>query len=326
MVGLADDMFSLKPWQKLIGQIIAGAMVVAAGVQIPALGIAAHPVIGAIGTVVWLVACANAVNLIDGVDGLAAGVGLIATATIIAASLLGGHAELAFAAAPLAGALIGFLVYNFNPGSIFLGDCGSLVIGFMLGCFGLLWSSQAPTMLGAAAPLLVLAIPLGDTSVAILRRFLRRRPIFSPDRFHIHHRLLGRGFSARGVVAILYAATAAAGILSLGLARSYGYWQAMVIATFIGAVIYGVHRLGYAEFHAARLVIFNALSRDQINTRLIVQDFQQALSEAVTPYDFWAILQDASKTFGVHQLRMRLVGQEFNCQNGPRPIRSWDIL
>jgi UDP-GlcNAc:undecaprenyl-phosphate GlcNAc-1-phosphate transferase len=111
-------------------------------------------------TILWLVACTNAFNLIDGVDGLAAGLGLFATATILIAALLQHNFALAVATTPLAGALIGFLRYNFNPATIFLGDSGSLFIGFLLGCLGAIWSEKSTTILGMTAPLMALSIPI----------------------------------------------------------------------------------------------------------------------------------------------------------------------
>ena len=153
-------------------------------------------------TILWLVGCSNAFNLIDGLDGLATGVGLFATATAFLSALLTGNIALAIVTAPLLGALLGFLPYNFSPASIFMGDCGSLTVGFLLGCFGVIWSQKSATLLGMTAPLIALAIPLLDTALAIARRFLRRQPVFGADRGHIHHRLLARGFTPRRVAYI----------------------------------------------------------------------------------------------------------------------------
>src|SRR4029079_2155009 len=127
-------------------------------------------------TIAWLVLCANAFNLIDGVDGLAAGMGLFATSTMLVAAVLGDHVALALATAPLLGALVAFLRYNFNPASIFLGDSGSLTIGFLLGCCGALWSQKSATILGMVAPMMALAVPLLDAVMAVVRRFLRYEP------------------------------------------------------------------------------------------------------------------------------------------------------
>ena len=122
-------------------------------------------------TIIWLVACTNAINLIDGVDGLATGIGLFATCTTLIAALLQHNTALAIATVPLAGCLLGFIRYNFNPATIFLGDCGSLFIGFLLGCYAVVWSQKAATILGMTAPLMALSIPLLDMTVAIARRY-----------------------------------------------------------------------------------------------------------------------------------------------------------
>src|SRR5207247_1602256 len=166
--GLLDDLFGLSPWQKIFGQVGAAGLAYWAGVRVLGVaGFSAHGWWSIPLTVLWLVGCANAFNLIDGVDGLAAGVGLFATLTIFLAALLQNNAPLALATVPLAGALLAFLRYNFNPASIFLGDCGSLSIGFLLGCYGIIWSQKSATMLVMSAPLLALAIPLHDTCITI---------------------------------------------------------------------------------------------------------------------------------------------------------------
>jgi UDP-GlcNAc:undecaprenyl-phosphate/decaprenyl-phosphate GlcNAc-1-phosphate transferase len=155
-------------------------------------------------TILWLLACMNAFNLVDGLDGLAVGVGLFATLTVFTAAMMQHNMVLAVATFPLAGALLAFLCYNFNPATIFLGDSGSLLIGFLLGCYAAIWSNKSATLLGMTAPLMALSIPLLDVALAIVRRFLRRQPIFAADRGHIHHRLLDRGFTPRRVVLMLY--------------------------------------------------------------------------------------------------------------------------
>ena len=188
--GLLDDCIGLKPWQKLLGVSFAAALACLGDIQIH--GIAYHPLHPYVGiplTIIWLVGCANAFNLIDGVDGVATGLGLLATLTTLGAALWHGDTGLVMATVPLAGALLGFLRFNFNPASVFLGDCGSLTIGFLLGCCAVIWSHKAVTLLGMTAPLMALSVPLLDMSLAIVRRLLLLRPIFSADRGHIHHRL-----------------------------------------------------------------------------------------------------------------------------------------
>ena len=192
LVGLADDLFDLKPKHKLAGQVVAVGVAVSLGARLTLVHGPAW--LGVVLSVMWLLACTNAVNLIDGMDGLATGVGLTATLTTMLVALLSGNMGLAMATAPLAGALFAFLRYNFSPASVFLGDSGSLSIGFLLGCLGLVWDSHAG-MLGMVGPLMTMALPLVDVSLSILRRFLRRRPIFQGDRGHIHHRVLALGFT-----------------------------------------------------------------------------------------------------------------------------------
>ncbi|MBV8808251.1 MAG: undecaprenyl/decaprenyl-phosphate alpha-N-acetylglucosaminyl 1-phosphate transferase, partial [Acidobacteriaceae bacterium] len=322
-IGLLDDMFTLKAWQKFVAQLVAGMLVVSAGVHIGGFSIfTAYPLFGKVITVVWLVACTNAVNLIDGLDGLAAGIALLATMTTLVASLINGHVELTVATVPLAGALIGFLVFNFNPASIFLGDSGSLVLGFLLGCYSILWSSKCATPLGMTAPLIALSVPLLDTTLAIARRFLRAQPIFKPDRSHIHHRLLARGLTHRRTVLLLYVASAVAGTFSLALIWARNHWESAILLTFGCAAIYCIRELSYAEFEAARRVLLRGSFRREINVELAVQTFEAGLDAAATPDDCWAIVERVSHEFGFRATRMRFVDRMFGVQNRGDGARS----
>lgn len=323
LVGLLDDIFTLKAWQKFVVQVVAGVLVVSAGVHMGDFSIfTAHPLLGKVLTVIWLVACTNAVNLIDGLDGLAAGIALVATMTTLVASLISGHIELTIATAPLAGALIGFLVFNFNPASIFLGDSGSLVLGFLLGCYSVLWSSKSATLLGMAAPIVALSVPLLDTTLAIARRFLRAQPIFKPDRAHIHHRLLARGLTHRRTVLVLYLAAGIAGIFSLGFIWARNHWEAVILVGFACAAVYGVRELSYAEFDAARRVLLRGGLRREINAELAVQSFEASLQAAATPQDCWAIVERVSHEFGFRATRMRLAGWIFGAKDPEDAARA----
>src|SRR5262245_8055847 len=256
VIGLLDDLFGLKPSQKLIGQLLASSLAFWAGVRV--IGISGHPIDiwwSFPLTLLWLIACANAFNLIDGVDGLASGVGFFATLTMILAAFLQNNVPLAMATVPLAGALLAFLRYNFNPASIFLGDSGSLLIGFLLGCYGALWSQKSATLLAMTAPLMALAIPILDVCLSIVRRFLRRQPIFGADRGHIHHRLLDRGLSPRRVALLLYAVGGLAALLSVLQSLARSHFSVLVLALFSGGAWLFVSRLGYVEFSAARRVL-----------------------------------------------------------------------
>ncbi len=245
--GLWDDLFGLKAWHKLGIQAAAAAMACVAGVSIGGPAWWSVPL-----TILWLVGCTNAFNLIDGVDGLAGGLGLIGALTMLAAALLHGQYTLALAAAPVAGALCGFLPYNFSPASVFLGDSGSLSLGFLLGIYAVTWSNATDTLPGMAAPLVALSIPLLDTVLAMARRAIAGQPIFAADRRHIHHLLLDRGLSPRGVALLLCGICGLAAIWSILLAEAPGQYAGIMLAAFCAGAWAGIHRLGYPEFNLAR--------------------------------------------------------------------------
>lgn len=326
LVGLGDDLFGLKPSQKLLGELLAAIFAVSAGVQIRYIaGITLPGWIGIPVTVIWLVGCANALNLVDGLDGLAAGIGLLATATTLFAALLEGDIPLAIATVPLAGALVGFLGYNFNPASIFLGDSGSLTLGFLLGCFTVLWAEKSATIVGMTAPLIALAVPLLDTILAILRRALRRQPIFGADRSHIHHRLLARGLTPRRVVLLLYVAAGLASAFSLLLGRARGQWDGVIILVFAVGALAGVEHLGYEEFKTARELVMNGAFWRALNAQLAIQNVESGLGEADSVDDCWAIILDSSRNFGFYRVRMHVGGRSFESHSGGESQQSWAI-
>jgi UDP-GlcNAc:undecaprenyl-phosphate GlcNAc-1-phosphate transferase len=307
VVGLFDDLFGLKPWQKLTGQIAAACLACVAGLRMEYLG--GHPIGAWLGipfTIVWLVFCANAMNLIDGVDGLAAGLGLFATLTTLVAGLLHGHYTLALATAPLAGALCGFLRYNFNPASIFLGDCGSLLVGFLLGVYGIIWSQKCATLMGMTAPLMALSIPLLDAALAVARRLVRGEPIFGADRRHIHHRLLDRGLTPRRVALVLYVVCGFAAALSLltGIARAQ--YAGAIVVLFCAAAWTGIQHLGYAEFHVAGRLAHPRMFRRVLDGQIRLRALEDALDAAVTLDDCWTAVRSASLDFGFQHLTLRL--------------------
>jgi UDP-GlcNAc:undecaprenyl-phosphate GlcNAc-1-phosphate transferase len=309
--GLLDDILGLKPWMKLLGQFIAAVLACSAGVQIH--GIGGYSIANTWWhvplTIVWLVGCANAFNLIDGLDGVAVGVGIFATATAFLSAIFSGNIALALMTAPLLGALLGFLPYNFSPASIFMGDCGSITVGFLLGCFGIIWSQKAATILGMTAPLIALAIPLLDTALAISRRFLRRQPIFGADRGHIHHRLLARGFTPRRVAYMIYAGAGV--VASLAILLSSSRAGSVPLLVFCAVVWLAVQYLGYEEFDAARHVIFGGMFRRVLSGNLSVRQLERSLQSAATLDECWGVLLQASRDFGFSTATLRVHGREF---------------
>ena len=228
-------------------------------------------------TLVWLVMCANAFNLIDGLDGLASGMGLFATLTTFLAAVLHGNESLALVTLPLAGALLEFLRYNFNPASVFLGDSGSLLIGFLLGSYGVIWSQKSATLLGMTAPLMALAIPLLDVCLSVTRRWLRGQPIFTADRGHIHHRLLDLGTTHRRVVLILYAVCGFYAALSLLQSLLSNQVGGLIIILFCAATWIGIQHLGYNEFDAAGRTLRSGAVQRLVHGQLAIQAFEKRI-------------------------------------------------
>lgn len=168
-------------------------------------------------TLIWIVGVTNAVNLIDGLDGLAGGVAFIALSALFAISAIRHETFMMLVSAALAGSVLGFLVYNFNPASIFMGDSGSMFLGFMIATSSIRASQTASTAVAILLPIVLLAIPIADTSLAVVRRAIRRRGIFTGDREHIHHRLLDSGLSHREAVVALYAVSVTCGLSAVTL-------------------------------------------------------------------------------------------------------------
>lgn len=243
LVGLVDDVRGLGPRVKLAGQIAAALVAVAGGyavdlVTVPLTGTTVDlGVAGLVLTVLWIVAVTNALNLIDGLDGLAAGVALIASITLAIVSVLEGRPGGAVLGACLGGALLGFLPSNLPPARVFLGDSGSLLIGFWLSILSLQAVQKTSTAVLLLASILALGVPLLDTALAIARRLVAAGPagVFTADREHIHHRLLRSGRSPRGVLAVLYAACVAGGVLSFAAVLIRGPLNALVVGVAAGA-------------------------------------------------------------------------------------------
>jgi UDP-GlcNAc:undecaprenyl-phosphate GlcNAc-1-phosphate transferase len=314
LTGVLDDLIGLAAWQKLIGLVGASVLAYFSGihVQIPLLQrFPAWHWLGFIITVVWLVGCSNAFNLIDGMDGLAAGVGLVATVTMLLAALTQNNIPLILATMPLAGCLLGFLRYNFNGASVYLGDCGSLSLGFLLGCFGALWSNKSVTLVALTVPLLAVSIPLLDVVLSILRRFLRNKPIFQADRGHIHHRLLARGLSPRNAVLTIYGVCALAAVVSVVVSAVHYQLSGLVVILFGGVVWTLISQLDYSEFASAGRILFGGTFRQMIDVEARLKEFEANLAKAATVEDCWDLIRAGSQEFGFHDVRMSFSGRVF---------------
>lgn len=213
ITGILDDMMELSAKVKFGGQLIAaGIVVIYGGIQVEFITL---PFGGQIDfgfldipiTIIWIVGITNAINLIDGLDGLAAGVSSIALITISGMAMMMGYGFVAALGAIVLASTLGFLIYNFHPAKIFMGDTGALFLGFMISVLSLL-GFKGVTMVSLIIPVIILGVPISDTFFAIIRRIVHKQPISAPDKSHLHHCLLKLGFSHRQTVLIIYAIAA----------------------------------------------------------------------------------------------------------------------
>jgi UDP-GlcNAc:undecaprenyl-phosphate/decaprenyl-phosphate GlcNAc-1-phosphate transferase len=243
IVGAIDDWRGIGPWRKLLAQTVAATIAFWFGFRIDGislpwvgvvdLGLLAYPV-----TVGWFLGVTNSINLIDGLDGLAAGVALCACVSNIVVALLYELYAVAALSACLAGSLLGFLRHNFSPATVFMGDSGSMFVGFVLAATSLIGISvKGSTAIGLLAPMVALGIPIFDTMLAVIRRALRRQSIFSADRAHIHHRLLDMGLTHRRAVLLLYFGSVA--LSGAGIAITFGRdWQVGCALGFVFVTLF----------------------------------------------------------------------------------------
>src|SRR6266566_4385852 len=269
LLGLADDFFGLNAYVKFAVEAGAAVLLYYNGFGISHLSLlAGHPHLGwLVGlplTILWVLWITNAFNLIDGLDGLAAGSALFSTLVVFVVALLGGSPLVSLITLALAGAILGFLRFNFNPATIFLGDCGSLFIGFMLSALALQGAQKAPTIIAVAIPVVSFGLPILETALSVARRLISGRPVFTADREHIHHKLLQRGLSHRQVVIILYAVSAVFALLSLFLLWPTGSTLGLVLAVLGTGVWIGVQHLNYLEFGELRRVAQRTFEQRQI--------------------------------------------------------------
>ncbi len=243
VMGGVDDIVSLNPWVKLAGQIVAALVAIRCGLVFDVISnpnIFAEETYIEIGwlsiplTMLWIVGCTNAVNLIDGLDGLAVGVSAISSMTMLIVSLFVSVPVVSIILAALTGACLGFMPYNLNPAKIFMGDVGSQLLGFVLSTASIMGLFKLHAIITFFVPLLALALPLADTIFAFFRRILHGQSPFKADKGHFHHRLLAMGLNQKQVVAVLYGISAVLGLLAVLMA---GDSMAVKIICLVAAFI-----------------------------------------------------------------------------------------
>lgn len=325
-LGVVDDLRGLNATQKFTFQVVAALVAWAAGFRIAEianpfgdpidLGLFALPV-----AVLWIVGITNAMNLIDGLDGLAGGVAFCTVLLLFIMGVNGSNLPLALIGAALGGALLGFLRYNFNPASIFMGDSGSLFLGYVLAVTGIWSSHKSATVVSMVIPMLALGVPIADTAMAVFRRFIRGRPLFSADREHIHHRLLDLGLTQRQAVMVIYAASLVLGFGALSLVYANGPQAATILGALgVGALVVG-RAVGWLDLESlnhswryGRMRQYGAMARVEA-ARVAAERIRGAASID----DALGVLEEMAPALHVQELR---VGLEID---GRRHTRKWGV-
>jgi len=321
-VGLWDDLRGTRPWVKLLGQVTAALAVWAAGVRIefisiPLLGPVHFGVLSVLVTVLWFLVVTNALNLIDGMDGLAGGVALLAGGTLLVMSLAEKNGLAALLLAALLGATAAFLAFNLKPASIILGDTGSLFLGFVLALVAAHSSQKSYAVFSLMAAFVALGLPIFDLVMAVVRRTLTGRPIFSADQLHVHHLLLRRGMSQRRSVALLYGVSALMGGFALVFIFADDVLSAVAIVVTAAALFAAVRYLGYGR-------IIQAGRRDRAlgtfeEAAAARSSAAYALREGIRASDgpdaAWSLVQAAARDLGWARVEW--------VSDGDAPPRVW---
>lgn len=307
-LGLWDDIRRLPSSVKFAGQVLVAAIMYAGGIQIQHI---TFPFIGALHlgtlalpvTVFWFVLVINAINLIDGLDGLAAGIGLFVSLTMLVICLMNSRILEALGFAALAGNLLGFLRYNFNPASIFMGDSGSYFLGFVLAAMSVHGSIKGQFATAMLIPIIALGVPLIDTLFAPVRRFILGRKMFQPDSGHLHHGLLKLGYTQRRAVLLIYAGTVVLGVLAIFLVHAKDE-AAAVILLAIGSCVVLVGRLfGLQPFLTPRKIGGWLREISDVSGfthgRRSFLNHQLAIANARTTEELWSSLCDTLQMLGI---------------------------
>ena len=309
LVGFIDDVRGVRVRYKFLAQMAAAGLMCLAGARIDSLnfanlftvrfGLASFPV-----TILWIMGITNAVNLTDGLDGLAAGICAIACTVIAAFALVRGELVLTVMMFALMGSLSGFLFFNFNPARIFMGDCGSMFLGFILGSTSVMCAMKSGTMVALALPAVVLGLPIFDMAFSILRRYLSRWAITSPDRGHLHHRLLDMGLRHRHVVIIMYAMTALAAGLGMFMMVTHGGGTIIILFCVILLFVLAFRAVGAIRLREtiARIKYNKVMSKEAAEDTHLFQELHLAFRQTASFKQWWQMVCDAAEKQGLSEL------------------------
>ncbi len=317
-IGILDDLRSLNPWVKLFGQIAATA--VACGLGDICIRTIAWPVGGALDlgwlslpvTMFWFLIIINAINLVDGLDGLAGGIVFFASLVLMMLCIMNGNYIVALWLSMVAGSCLGFLRYNFNPATIFMGDGGSYFLGYLMASLSIMGFIKGQTAVAFVIPLVALGLPIFDTLLAPVRRFIRGRSMFRPDRGHFHYRLLAMGMTTRKAVTICYGATILLGVAALFMVHMSSE-RAAILLLFLGAVgVVTIRKLGYLDYFTSEKVggwlrdITDAAGFGQEQRSFL--DIQMLIAKAQNIDELWELTGKALIKMDLDQALLHIKG------------------
>lgn len=327
LIGLVDDLRVLPARFKFMVELLGAGALCLVGVRISNISLGGGTAIslGWLGcplTLLWIVGITNAVNMSDGLDGLAAGItaiacGVIAVFTIHGSTIHTGLAQsndvmMALFSLALLGSLSGFLFFNFNPAKVFMGDCGSLFIGFTIAAASVMCISKSTAVVGLALPALALGIPIFDTLISMLRRFLERRSLFAPDRSHFHHRLIAMGLNQRRAVMIIYVATLMAAGLGLFMMTGSNISSLAVFAAVLFSILLLFRAVGAVRLHEtlARLQSKYRHSRGEREDRQTFEHLQLQVRQARDAGQSWQAICEAAARMDFAWVCLKTTGED----------------
>ncbi len=324
-IGLYDDFRPLGPYPKIAVQVLSAVCLFAGGYRFSYFPVSLESavlrtVLSLAATIFWVLLITNAFNLIDGVDGLAAGSALCSIAVVFVLSFITGSTFVSLTSLALAGSVLGFLRFNFFPASIFLGDSGSLLIGFLISALTLASNQKSANLTTAVIPVIACGLPVLETTISVLRRVLNRKPLFLPDREHIHHRLLAAGISQRSVTLVLYGVSIVFACVSLLLVNHAGRTTGLALLTAGIVCAVAFQRLSSAQAcELQRVTQCTLVEKKVIAPNLGIRHCTEKLACCAGFHEIYVVLKETFEhsEFEAFELKFLVPGE------GLAPPGSW---